>query len=94
MKRSEMVEIISEFLDKHVELDTAYAWKYSKESAGNLLSILEGEGIAPPMIVNPYLSEDCGGPLKHTFTHEQDENHPDHGKPYYIHKWEKEDETE
>ena len=50
MKRSEMIDIISEFLDNHVTQDTGYAWKYSKESSDTLLNMMEEAGMLPPSI--------------------------------------------
>ena len=48
MKRSEVIDIISNFLDDHVQQDVGYAWKYSKQSADTLLSQLEDIGMKPP----------------------------------------------
>lgn len=48
MKKSEVIEVISEFLDEHVTQSRGYAWKHSQESAETLLDMLIELGMLPP----------------------------------------------
>ena len=50
MKRSEMVDIIRDFLVNDLPQDKEYLWKYGAEYAESLLREIEESGMTPPNI--------------------------------------------
>jgi hypothetical protein len=50
MKKSEMIEIIEDYLDSYVGQDADYARRHSKEDAETFLDSLEDHGMLPPLV--------------------------------------------